>query len=131
MRGGGVMRPAQYLRLWRIAAPLTVGVVLLALWELVVRVNSIPLYILPGPLAVAESLWTDGPSLLGSLLVTLRVTIAALLAAAVLGGAIAVLFSLSRVLELSLFPYAVILQVTPIVAIAPLIIIWVREPFLA
>src|SRR5246127_3289767 len=103
------MRPAQFWRLWRIAAPLVVGVVLLALWELVVRVNSIPLYILPGPVAVAESLWTDGLSLLGSLLVTLRVTIAALLAAAVLGGAIAVLFSLSRVLELSLFPYAVIL----------------------
>jgi len=125
------MRPAQFLRLWRIAAPLVVGVVLLALWELVVRVNSIPPYILPGPLAIAASLWTDGPSLLGSLLVTLRVTLAALAAAAVLGGAIAVLFSLSRVLELSLFPYAVILQVTPIVAIAPLIIIWVREPFLA
>jgi NitT/TauT family transport system permease protein len=125
------MRPAQFLRLWRIAAPLGVGMVLLALWELVVEVNGIPPYILPGPVAIAESLWTDGPSLLGSLLVTLRVTIAALVAAAVLGAAIAMLFSLSRVLELSLFPYAVILQVTPIVAIAPLIIIWVREPFLA
>ena len=56
---------------------------------------------------------------------------AALAAAAILGGAIAVLFSLSRILELSFFPYAVILQVTPIVAIAPLIIIWVQEPFLA
>jgi len=99
--------------------------------QAVVRIDGIPPYILPGPLAIAASLWTDGPSLLGSLLVTLRVTIAALAAAAVLGGAIAVLFSLSRVLELSLFPYAVILQVTPIVAIAPLIIIWVREPFLA
>ncbi len=119
------------MRVWRIAAPLAVGAVLLALWEVVVRVNGIPPYILPGPLAIAASLWTDGPSLLGSLLVTLRVTLAALTAAAILGGAIAVLFSLSRVLELSLFPYAVILQVTPIVAIAPLIIIWVREPFLA
>src|SRR5438552_7255104 len=68
---------------------------------------------------------------MGSLLVTLRITLAALAAAAILGGAIALLFSLSRVLALSLFPYAVILQVTPIVAIAPLIIIWVREPFLA
>jgi NitT/TauT family transport system permease protein len=103
----------------------------LALWEIVVRANGIPSYILPGPLAIAESLWTDGPSLLGSLLVTLRVTLAALAAAAILGGAMAVLFSLSRILELSLFPYAVILQVTPIVAIAPLIIIWVQEPFLA
>ena len=62
---------------------------------------------------------------------TLRITLAALAAAALFGGAIALLFSRSRILELSLFPYAVILQVTPIVAIAPLIIIWVREPFLA
>src|SRR5438552_4264005 len=119
------------LHFWRTAAPLAVGLVLLALWEAVVRVEGIPPYILPGPILVAETLWTDGPSLLGSLLVTLRITLAALAAAAILGGAIALLFSLSRVLALSLFPYAVILQVTPIVAIAPLIIIWVREPFLA
>jgi NitT/TauT family transport system permease protein len=125
------LNPARVSRSWQIVAPLAVGAVLLALWEIVVRVNGIPPYILPGPLAVAKSLWTDGPSLLGSLLVTLRVTLAALAAAAILGGAIAVLFSLSRILELSLFPYAVILQVTPIVAIAPLIIIWVQEPFLA
>jgi NitT/TauT family transport system permease protein len=118
-------------RLWRLAAPLGVGAVLLALWEAVVRLEAIPVYILPGPLLIAETLWTDGPSLLGSLAVTLRITLAALAAAAVLGGGIALLFSLSRVLALSLFPYAVILQVTPIVAIAPLIIIWVKEPFLA
>jgi NitT/TauT family transport system permease protein len=115
----------------QIFPPLAVGSAFLVLWEVVVRINGIPHYILPGPLAIAESLWTDGPSLLGSLLVTLRVTLAALAAAAILGGMIAVLFSLSRIIELSLFPYAVILQVTPIVAIAPLIIIWVREPFLA
>src|SRR5271165_2546913 len=118
-------------RLWRVAAPLVVGAVLLALWEMVVRVEGIPPYILPGPLLIAATLWTDGPSLLGSLLVTLRITLAALAAAAILGGGIAMLFSLSRILAISLFPYAVILQVTPIVAIAPLIIIWVREPFLA
>jgi len=117
------LNPARVSRSWQIVAPFAVGAVLLALWEIVVRANGIPSYILPGPLAIAESLWTDGPSLLGSLLVTLRVTLAALAAAAILGGAIAVLFSLSRILELSLFPYAVILQVTPIVAIAPLIII--------
>src|SRR5258708_29876045 len=119
------------LRLPRVIAPLAVGAVLLALWEMVVRFEGLPLYILPGPLLIAQTLWTDGPSLLGSLLVTLRVTLAALVAAAVLGGGIALLFSLSRVLALSLFPYAVILQVTPIVAISPLIIIWVRKPFLA
>ena len=125
------MNPVRISQSWQIVAPLAVGAVLLALWEFVVRVNGIPPYILPGPFAIANSLWIDGPSLLGSLLVTLRVTVAALAAAAILGGAIAVLFSLSRILELSLFPYAVILQVTPIVAIAPLIIIWVQEPFLA
>src|SRR5438309_5859876 len=119
------------LHFWRTAAPLAVGAVLLALWEIVVRAEGIPPYILPGPLLIAQTLWSDGPSLLGSLMVTLRITLAALAAAAILGGAIALLFSLSRILQLSLFPYAVILQVTPIVAIAPLIIIWVREPFFA
>jgi NitT/TauT family transport system permease protein len=116
---------------WRLLAPLFIGALFLALWEAVVRVRGIPPYILPAPSAVALSLWTDGPSLLGSLLVTLRITLAALAAAALIGGAIALLFSRSRILELSLFPYAVILQVTPIVAIAPLIIIWVQQPFLA
>jgi len=125
------MRADRSLRLWRVAAPLAVGTVFLCVWEIVVRVNGVPRYVLPSPLEIAASLWTDGPSLLGSLLVTLRVTLAALAAATVLGGGIAVLFSLSRVLELGLFPYAVMLQVTPIVAIAPLIIIWVKEPFLA
>jgi NitT/TauT family transport system permease protein len=118
-------------RLLRVAAPLAVGAMLLALWEAAVRSEAVPPYILPGPVLIAESLWNDGPSLLGSLLVTLRVTLAALAAAAFFGGAIAILFSRSRLLEISLFPYAVILQVTPIVAIAPLIIIWVHEPFLA
>ncbi len=118
-------------RYWRIVAPLAVGAVMLALWQAIVQIEEIPPYILPGPVAIAAALWTDGPSLLGSLLVTLRITLAALAAAAILGGAIALLFSLSRLLALSLFPYAVILQVTPIVAIAPLIIIWVQQPFLA
>jgi NitT/TauT family transport system permease protein len=118
-------------RAWRILAPLLIGMVFLAIWEAVVRWRGIPPYILPAPSAVALSLWNDGPSLLGSLLVTLRITLAALAAAALIGGAIALLFSRSRILELSLFPYAVILQVTPIVAIAPLIIIWVQQPFLA
>jgi NitT/TauT family transport system permease protein len=121
-------RPA---RLWRVAAPLAVGIAVLAAWQALVAVNGVPPYILPGPAAIARALWSDGPSLLGALLVTLRTTLAALAAAAVLGGAIAVLFSLSRVLEISLLPYALFLQVTPIVAIAPLIIIWVRQPFLA
>jgi NitT/TauT family transport system permease protein len=115
----------------KILAPLAVGLLVLAAWEAAVRIEEIPRYILPGPLLVAETLWTDGTSLWGSLLITLRITAAALAAAALAGGALALLFARSRVLEISLFPYAVILQVTPIVAIAPLIIIWVKDTFLS
>jgi NitT/TauT family transport system permease protein len=118
-------------RLLRFAAPVIVGLLFVALWDAVVRHYDIPPYILPGPGLVAETLWRDGPSLLGSLLVTLRITLAALAAAIIVGGLLAILFAQSRVLELSLFPYAVILQVTPIVAIAPLIIIWVNDVFLS
>jgi NitT/TauT family transport system permease protein len=118
-------------RVFEIAAPLVAGVLFLAAWQAVVQWQGIPPYILPSPLLVAEALWRDGPSLLGSLLVTLRITVAALIAAIVFGGALAILFAQSRLLEISLFPYAVILQVTPVVAIAPLIIIWVNDTFLA
>jgi NitT/TauT family transport system permease protein len=114
-------------RLIRIAAPLAVGLLFLLGWEALVRLEQLPPYVLPGPIRVAEALWQDGPSLLGSLLVTLRITLAALAAAVILGGALAILFAQSRLLEISLFPYAVILQVTPIVAIAPLIIIWLKD----
>ncbi len=118
-------------RVAKIVAPLTVGLVILAAWEFLVRAAEIPPYILPGPVIIAQTLWTDGPSLMGSLWVTLRITLVALAAAVVLGGLIAVLFAQSRLLELSFFPYAVILQVTPIVSIAPLIIIWVNDTFLS
>ena len=118
-------------RLGRVAAPLAVGILMLCLWEGLVRAKHIPPYILPGPVLVAKTLWTDGPSLLGSLWVTLRITLAALGAAVFLGGALAILFAQSRLLERCLFPYAVILQVTPIVSIAPLIIIWVNDTFLS
>jgi NitT/TauT family transport system permease protein len=115
----------------RVAAPVAIGLVFLGLWEAAVRLSGVPVYILPPPSAIAQSLWVDGPSLFGSLLVTLRITLAALAAAAIVGGVIALAFSLSRIVEISFSPYAVILQVTPIVAIAPLIIIWVQTPFLA
>jgi len=121
------MNPTQSDRLIRIVAPVFVGVLVVAGWQAVVWLEGIPPYVLPGPLLVGSTLWHDGPSLLGSLAVTLRITVAALAAAVILGGAIAVLFAQSRLLEISLFPYAVILQVTPIVAIAPLIIIWLKD----
>ena len=116
-------------RILRMLGPAVVGALVLAAWEGVVRYFEIPTYILPGPGLVAETLWRDGPSLLGSLWVTVRITIAALAFAIILGGAIAILFAQWRILELSLLPYAIALQVTPIVAIAPLIIIWVNDAY--
>lgn len=110
-----------------ILAPIAIGILALAGWELAVRAYAIPHYILPGPLLIAETLVKDWGTLSGSLWITLRITAAALIAAVTIGVALAVLFTQSKWLELSLFPYAVILQVTPIVAIAPLIIIWVGD----
>ena len=108
----------------RIVAPIVLGVLMLGLWEGTVRSAGIPPYILPGPILVAKTLVADWDTLEPSLLVTIRITLEALAAAVLVGGLLAVVFSLSRWVELSLFPYAIILQVTPIVAIAPLIIVW-------
>ena len=118
-------------RLIGIAAPLTVAIVFLGLWEWLVRAQAIPPYILPGPVLVAQTLWTDGGSLMGALWVTLRTTLAALAAATVLGLVIAIALAQSRLVERSFYPYLVVLQVTPIVSIAPLIIIWVNDLFLS
>jgi NitT/TauT family transport system permease protein len=111
----------------RVLPPLLMLVIGLAAWEIAVRTAHLPVYILPGPLVIAQTLVRDWSTLFPSLVVTLLVTLGALAAATLLGVAIAVLFAQSKWIELSLFPYAVILQVTPIVAIAPLIIIWVKD----
>jgi len=115
----------------RILAPLLLGVLVLGGWEWGVRHYDVAPYILPGPILIARTLWTDWHSLAPSLLVTVRITFLALLVAATLGLLLAILFAQSRVIEMSLFPYAVILQVTPIVAIAPLIIVWADNLTLA
>jgi NitT/TauT family transport system permease protein len=115
----------------RVLPPLVIGLAGLVGWELVVRLNGIPYYILPSPLLVLQTLGRDWGTLFPSLLVTLAITGAALLVATVAGVLIAILFAQSRWVELSFFPYAVILQVTPVVAIAPLIIIWVKNISLA
>jgi NitT/TauT family transport system permease protein len=111
----------------KIMAPLVIGAVMLGLWELIVREAGIPPYILPGPWLILRTLVSDWESLSVSLWITLEITGLALLAAVVVGGLLSVLFTQSKWIELSLFPYAVVLQVTPIVAIAPLIIIWVNN----
>ena len=111
----------------RILAPLVIGALVLGLWEFAVRWNDVPPYVLPGPLLVGRTLVADWASLSASLWVTLRITFLALAAAVVIGVALAVLFSQSKWLEMALLPYAIVLQVTPIVAIAPLIIIWAND----
>ncbi len=111
----------------RLLAPAVVALAFLGAWEAAVRFYAIPPYILPAPLLIAQTLLRDWGTLSGSLLVTLRITLMALGAAAGLGLLLAILFAQSRILALSLFPFAVVLQVTPIVAIAPLIIIWADD----
>jgi NitT/TauT family transport system permease protein len=96
-------------------------------WELVVRINNIPPYVLPGPFAVMRTLVTDWAILWDSLLTTLLTTLEGFAAAAVGGVALALVFNQSKWLEYSLFPYAVILQVTPVIAIAPLLLIYLPQ----
>ena len=98
----------------RFLAPVLVGLAMLGLWEAVVRVAEIPPYVLPGPLLIARTLVSDWSTLWPALVITLEITLQALIAAVVIGVLLAVLFSLSRWIELSFFPYAIILQVTPI-----------------
>jgi NitT/TauT family transport system permease protein len=115
------------LRLFRILLPIAVLVAGLAIWEFVVRLNDIPPYVLPGPRAVFRTLIDDWPLLSRSLLTTLVTTFEGFVAAAVGGIALALLFNQSKWLEYSLFPYAVILQVTPVIAIAPLLLIYLPQ----
>jgi NitT/TauT family transport system permease protein len=108
--------------------PAGVAVVLLGLWQALVVGFDVPPYLVPSPLNVAQVLVQDASLLFAALLNTLWVTLLAFLGAVVLGVLVAFVFVQSRAIERALFPYAVLLQVTPIVAIAPLIIIWVQQP---
>ncbi|KAF1037178.1 MAG: Riboflavin transport system permease protein RibX [Herbaspirillum frisingense] len=112
---------------WRVAAPLSIGVALLLAWQIVCTLLEVPPYLVPTPALIAKTLVADWAMLADSLLVTLKITFLAFGFAVLLGVAIAFLFVQSRFIEVSFFPYAIILQVTPIVAIAPLIIIWIKD----
>jgi len=115
-----------------ILAPGAVGVLAIAAWEIFVHVTNMPPYLLPGPILVFQTLISSWGELFPSLLVTLKVTLIAFITAAISGLLISVLFTQSKWIERSFFPYAVILQTTPIVAIAPLIIMWLKnDTFLA
>ena len=114
-------------RVLSIAAPAGVLVLGVLVWDLVVRINGIPPYILPGPGLVLTTLVSDWSILWSSLLATLTTTVEGLVLAVVGGIGLAILFNQSRLIEHSLYPYAVILQVTPVVAIAPLLLIYLPQ----
>lgn len=111
----------------RFVLPIIVLVLGLALWELLVKVGDIQPYVLPGPWLILKTLIVDRGVLFDSLLVTLLTTLEGFVCAAVGGIALALLFNQSRLLEYSLFPYAVVLQVTPVIAIAPLLLIYLPQ----
>ena len=113
------------------ALPFLVLLLALVAWEALVRINKIPHYILPAPTLVLQTLWDNLGSLMTSWLFTMKITFGALLLAVVGGVLLATLFSLNKWVELSLFPFAIVLQVTPIVAIAPLILIFIDSTTVA
>ena len=121
-------RRARMTRIERVAKwVLPVAVLALGVWfwDRMVVWNDIPHYILPGPGLVLETLIKDWALLFSALLVTLQITLMALAVAVIGGVGLAVLFTQSKWAEMSFYPYAVILQVTPVVSIAPLIFIYV------
>src|SRR5262245_28106773 len=114
-------------KILRILLPVIVAAAGTAAWEMVVRINNIPPYVLPAPSAVFSTLFADWGVLSQSLATTLLTTLEGFVAAAIGGIMLALIFNLSKLVEYSLFPYAVILQVTPIIAIAPLLLIYLPQ----
>jgi len=105
--------------------PLALGAAVLALWQVSVRHYAVPAYVLPAPGDIWAAFTANFAQLMAALWVTLRIVALAFVLAAGSAVALAILFSLSRLVEFALYPYAIVLQVTPVISIAPLIIIWV------
>jgi len=112
----------------RVGLPIVVLALVVFCWDLLVRAFAIPPYVLPSPGLVLATLIADAGLLWRSLLVTLTLTFEGFLLAAVGGILLAIAFNQWRLVDYSLYPYAVILQVTPIVAIAPLLLIYLPQP---
>ena len=119
------LRAARLEKIGSWALPLVLFVSLITLWQWYVTAYQVPHYRLPGPFLVVQTLVNDFGSLAISWWATVRVTVLALILAIIGGGGLAILFTQSRLVEMSLFPYMVVLQVTPIIAIAPLIFIYI------
>ena len=105
-------------------APFALIALLLVIWEAAVRITGVPAYFLPAPSAVAVALATDTSSLIEAAWNTLSVALIALVIASLTAQAIALVVGLSPLLERAVRPLASTLQVTPVVAIAPLVLIW-------
>ena len=112
----------------RYGPPVLVFALVLAGWEAYVRLRNVPAYILPSPSLVLETLFTDRATLFPALLATLKTTFGALSAAVIGGAGLAILFTQWKWVERSFLPFAIVLQVTPIIAIAPLLLIYLEAP---
>ncbi|KAB2741446.1 ABC transporter permease [Brucella anthropi] len=124
-------RLARRERTLRIMMPTLAIIIALGIWEGLVRYYQVPHYLIPAPSLVAETLIKDGPSLTASMWFTVKLTLISLACAIIGGVLLGMIFALSRPIEMAFFPFAVILQVTPVIAIAPLILIYVRDTFSA
>lgn len=124
-------RLARRERALRIVMPTLAIIIALGIWEGLVRYYQVPHYLIPAPSLVAQTLIKDGPSLMASMWFTVKLTLISLGCAIIGGILLGMIFALSRPIEMAFFPFAVILQVTPVIAIAPLILIYVRDTFSA
>ncbi|MEQ1825181.1 MAG: ABC transporter permease [Pirellula sp.] len=115
--------------LWRVVAPVFTFILFAVIWHAIVRWWEIPKVILPSPIAVLGALWEERWVLLRASWVTMQAAAVALFCSGIIGSLIAVVFSQSAVLRVALYPYVIFLQTVPIVAIAPLLIIWSGNNF--
>ncbi|MBA2961240.1 ABC transporter permease subunit [Ramlibacter sp. MAH-25] len=127
-RGERVVSTAKPRHAQRVLYPALVAIVLLGAWQGLVTGLKLPPYLVPSPVLMLQTLVTDWAALFTALLVTLKITVLSFSMAVLVGVLVSFVFVQSRAIETALFPYAVLLQVTPIVAVAPLIIIWVKNP---
>jgi NitT/TauT family transport system permease protein len=121
------VRQERFERIGRWVLPLAIMILAIWLWDRICVWNAIPQYILPRPGVVLQTLHDDAGLLFSSLLVTLKITFLSLLLAVIGGVGLSVLFAQSKWVEMSFFPFAIVLQVTPIVAIFPLINIYINN----
>jgi NitT/TauT family transport system permease protein len=128
MRSGPDTPDLRRERVRRFAYPALVAIALLSAWQALVSGLDLPPYLVPSPILMMRTLFTDRAALGAALFVTVKITLLAFAVATLIGVLISFVFVQNRSIETAFFPYAVLLQVTPIVAVAPLLIIWIKDP---